>query len=225
MSKLVVANWKMNGSIDLVDEFAKTFTADNLILGLPTIFLSPFRNRNSILKLAAQDCSMFQGFGAHTGEISARMLRESGIEYVILGHSERRSISNLDSTENILQKLSNAMDAGLSSILCIDENFDQLIDEKTTDLLRNSLGKVILAFEPVSAIGTGIVPNLSDIRETVSKIKEKCDGINTLYGGSVNSINAREIMDIPEIDGVLVGGASLKIPELTAILQASSPAV
>jgi triosephosphate isomerase len=215
----------MNGSIDLIDEFAKTFNAENLILGLPTIFLLPFRKRNAKLKLAAQDCSMFRNFGAHTGEVSARMLQEIGIEYVILGHSERRSISDFDSVENILQKLSHAIESGLVSILCIDENFCRLIDENTANLIRNNHGKVILAYEPISAIGTGIIPKISDIRETVSKIKEMYDGIATLYGGSVNSSNAYEILSISEIDGVLVGGASLKISEVTSILSASSPTI
>jgi triosephosphate isomerase len=213
----------MNGSIDLIDEFAKTFNADNLILSLPTMFLVPFHERNTKLKLAAQDCSIFQNFGAHTGEVSARMLQESGIEYVILGHSERRSTSNLDSVTNVLRKLSNSIESGLVSILCIDENFDRLIDENTANLLRNNLGKVILAYEPVSAIGTGIVPKISDIRRTVSQIKEKHNGIVTLYGGSVNLNNAQEIMSVSEIDGVLVGGASLKTAELSSIISASSP--
>ncbi|MDR1034850.1 MAG: triose-phosphate isomerase [Holosporales bacterium] len=219
MGKLIVANWKMNGSVDLAEEFAKTFSVSNLILGLPTIFLLPCHNRNTKLKLAAQDCSIFPGFGAHTGEISAQMLREAGIEYVILGHSERRSTSNLDSVENVLQKLSHAIDVGLVSILCIDENFNRLIDKNTSDLIKNNQGKVILAYEPISAIGTGIVPKTSAIIEIVSQIKKEYEGIATLYGGSVNSDNASEIMSISEIDGILVGGASLKISEISALLS------
>jgi triosephosphate isomerase len=218
MNKLVVANWKMNGSLELVNEFAEALFADNCVLGLPYIFLSHFRTRNKKLKLAAQDCSIYAKFGAFTGEISATMLKELGVNFVILGHSERRSLSPIDSVDNVSRKLRNAITAGLQVILCIDDNYEQLIDLCTNELIINNAKQVILAYEPLSAIGTGIVPTTSYIETNVSQIKNEYPRTDVLYGGSVNSKNIELILNIPVVDGVLIGGASLKIEEMLHIV-------
>jgi triosephosphate isomerase len=219
VSKLIVGNWKMNGTTDLVDEFSRMMEADNLVLGLPYIFLSSFRSKTGKIKLAAQDCSIFSEYGSYTGEVSAKMLRSIGVEYVILGHSERRALSLLDSAKNVYRKLSNAIEAGLIAILCIDESYDQLIDKNTAKLIEENDEKVILAYEPLSAIGTGVVPDILEIAEQIVDIKERYHGVTTLYGGSVNSKNASEILSIEGIDGVLIGGASLKAAEMNTILS------
>ncbi|MDR1233632.1 MAG: triose-phosphate isomerase [Holosporales bacterium] len=220
MKKLVIANWKMNGSYELVEGFANAInTVNNLVVCLPSIFISNFRSRNKDIKLGAQDCSVFEGFGAHTGEISARMLREVGVEYVILGHSERRAISSLDSTQNILRKLRNVLDAGLIPILCVSERYDDLIDSDTEDVLAQQKNRIIVAYEPVSAIGTGKTPTIQEIIRSISEIKRSYNDIRVLYGGSVNQNNAAEILGIDALDGVLVGNASLKLNSLMEILK------
>ena len=220
MSKLIVANWKMNGTLDLVDAFLESIESDELILGLPNIFLAYSSSKNKNINLAAQDCSIFKNNGAHTGEVSAKMLSESGVSYVILGHSERRS-SNNETIDIIYQKMESALEAGLKVILCVDENYKELIDSKTNTLLRNNTDSIVIAYEPVSAIGTGIVPSVSEIDKVISEIKGMYYNLKTLYGGSVNTQNSHDILSIKSVDGVLIGGASLKLAELTEILKSS----
>lgn len=221
MSKLIVGNWKMNGTLSLVDAFLDSINEENIVIGFPDLFISYAHFRNKKLKIAAQDSSIYDEFGAHTGEISAKMLFESGCEYVILGHSERRSSSQSDSVENILKKLKNVIHNEMTAIFCVDENYEQLINEETCDFLKNNLEKIIIAYEPLSAIGTGVVSSISEISSALKSIKEKYFNIRTLYGGSVNSKNANDILSINEVDGVLIGGASLKLNELKEIVKFS----
>lgn len=218
MSKLIVGNWKMNGSLNLIDEFVSG--VDNrVVLGLPSLFISYAHFRNPKLRIAAQDCSIFPGNGAHTGEISADLLAASGCSYIIIGHSERRKMSDLDSIQNVLKKLQNVISAGMTAILCVDKNYSDLLDEKTVAFIKGHTDAVILAYEPLSAIGTGVVPSVSEISEVLQTLKDKYFGVRTLYGGSVNSKNSREILSANPVDGVLVGGASLKLLEINDIAQ------
>ncbi len=220
MGKLIVGNWKMNGSIKLVDEFILKINKQ-AILALPSIFISYVHFKNPELRIAAQDCSIFDGFGAHTGEISAQMLADAGCKYVIIGHSERRKTSNSDAISNILKKLQNVVNCGMTAILCVDERYAELIDEPTSDILKNHLDKVVIAYEPISAIGTGKVSSLKDISNVLADIKNSYFGVKTLYGGSVNANNVKDILSIASVDGVLIGGASLKLEELNKICQIS----
>jgi triosephosphate isomerase len=121
--KLIIGTWKMNGSTELVDEFTSLFDKKNIILGLPNILIAYARFKSKYLQIAAQDCSIFSGFGAHTGEVSCQMLVATGVKYVILGHSERRLFSKLDSIDNVFQKLSNTIEADMTAILCVDEGY------------------------------------------------------------------------------------------------------
>ena len=218
MSKLIVGNWKMNGSLNLIDEFVSGVD-DRVVLGLPAVFISYAHSRNPKLKIAAQDCSIFSGTGAHTGEVSADLLVASGCSYVIIGHSERRKTSDLDSIQNVLRKLQNAVSAGMTAIICVDEDYSDLLDEKTVSFIKNRTDAVVLAYEPLSAIGTGVVPSVSEISRVLQTLKDKYFGIRTLYGGSVNSKNSKEILSADFVDGVLVGGASLKLQEINDIAQ------
>ena len=218
MKKLIIGNWKMNGNISLVDAFTDSIHHENVVIGLPSIFIAYTHLKNMKLKIAGQDCSIYKENGAHTGEISANMLKESGAEYVIIGHSERRATSAFDSIPNILKKLNNAIDSGLIPVLCVDENYETLLDDETKKILKENKDNVILAYEPLSAIGTGIVPTCEEIQNVIATIKEKFFGIKTLYGGSVNSKNSKDILDIESLDGVLIGGASLKLSELKEII-------
>ncbi len=221
MSKLIVGNWKMNGTRPLVDAFLDSINEDNVVIGFPTLFIYYAHFKNKKLKIAAQDCSVNNDFGAHTGEVSAKMLFESGCEYVILGHSERRSSSQSDSVENVFKKLQNVINNGMTAILCVDENYDKLINEETCNFLKNNLEKIIIAYEPLSAIGTGVTPSISEISCALKSIKDKYFNIKTLYGGSVNPKNSNDILSIDEVDGVLIGGVSLKLNELKEIAKAS----
>ena len=220
MGKLIVGNWKMNGSIKLVDEFILGLNKQ-AILALPSVFVSYAHFKNLELQIAAQDCSIFDDFGAHTGEISAQMLADAGCRYVIIGHSERRKTSNFDTIPNVLKKLQNAVVHGMNVVLCVDEGYVELLDKSTADVLRNHSDKVVIAYEPLSAIGTGKVPSLTDISNVLSGIKKNYFGIRTLYGGSVNANNVKDILSIASVDGVLVGGASLKVEELNKICEIS----
>lgn len=218
MNKLIIGNWKMNGSLELINNFIEKLD-QRVIIAVPSVFMAYAHFKNPDLQLAAQDCSVFSSFGAHTGEVSAQMLNESGCKYVIIGHSERRQSSIFDSVENVLKKLENVALANMTAILCVDENYDTLLDEQTVNFLKSHTANVILAYEPLSAIGTGHVPAISEISNILKSLKNKYFGIKTLYGGSVNSKNAKDILSDEAIDGVLVGGASLKIDEINEIAK------
>ncbi|MDR0630735.1 MAG: triose-phosphate isomerase [Holosporales bacterium] len=217
-NKLVVGNWKMNGNIELVDRFIELFATKNIIIGFPNIFIAYIRSKSKDFKIAAQDCSIFDGYGSYTGEISAKMLANSGVQYVILGHSERRSLSELDSVHNVFRKLSNSVTAGLTAICCVDENFGSLLDNKTETLIKNNPEKILIALEPLSAIGTGSPLSADEISRSISAIKRQYNGVRILYGGSVTSHNFNNIICIPEVDGILIGGASLQIQEIQNIV-------
>lgn len=221
MNKLIIGNWKMNGSQSLVDAFIDSIEEQNVAIAFPDIFLTYAYSRNPKFKLAAQNCSVYNNFGAHTGEISADMLANSGCKYVIIGHSERRCEFQKDNTKNILKKLNNVVSNNMIPVLCIDEKYEQLIDQETSDFIKNNANNLILAFEPLSAIGTGKTPSISEISDMLKLLKKSYYNVKALYGGSVNARNIKEILSISSLDGVLVGGASLKLGEFKEIISAS----
>ncbi|MDR1609829.1 MAG: triose-phosphate isomerase [Holosporales bacterium] len=227
MSKLVVCNWKMNGSIQLVDSCVSAMAylpndvaLRNLVIAMPDIFLAYANSMEPRFKLAAQDCSVYGGSGAHTGEVSADMLMGVGVKYVILGHSERRSRG--EDTELIHAKLASAVRCGITAILCVSDDYESQITEQIEGLLQAHHDDVILAYEPVSAIGTGRLPGVGDIQRVAACLRRRYVISKVMYGGSVTSANALNILKMDEISGVLVGGASLKVDEVSAILAAAS---
>jgi triosephosphate isomerase len=184
---------------------------------MPHVFLSYVNSKSPRFKLAAQDCSIYGGFGARTGEISADILASIGVEYIIVGHSERRAHG--DDVESVYAKMENAVRCNITPILCVSDDYESQITNRTEELLRRRRDAVILAYEPVSAIGTGVTPSIDDIRETITRLRSRY-GVNSIaYGGSVTSDNAQDVMGINGISGALVGGASLKLRELSAILN------
>lgn len=214
MNKLLIANWKMNGDIGLLNEFKNVMNAPNLILALPYPLIPIAGQLCGDAKIASQDCSVYPGHGAYTGEISADMLRNLGATYIIVGHSERRNLMH-ETSEAIRSKIKNALIAGHKVIYCVSEKFEQQINNDLISIDDKS--DIMVAYEPISAIGTGATPVPQDIDNTAKKL-HKILGTKVLYGGSVTSKNIMEFCSLESIDGVLVGGAGLKISEVEAML-------
>ena len=185
-----------------------------------------------IIKLGGQDCSS-QSKGSFTGDISAEMLKDVGAKYVILGHSERRQYY-FESDEIIAQKIINAVENGLTPILCVGESLQQrqngnhqdfIINQLQNSLIQNKIDNLIIAYEPIWSIGSGAVPTIAEIEEITSLIISELSknknivDFKVIYGGSVNSNNAREILQTKNINGLLVGGASLNEDEFYKIIK------
>jgi triosephosphate isomerase len=249
MKKLIAGNWKMNGSLSEVCNLM-----NSLVEGLKSrpelpdradfVICPPYVHLalvHSMLPqgvvLGAQDCAS-QDNGAYTGDISAKMLKDVGCQYVILGHSERRQYHG-EANELIAAKVAKAHDAGLKVILCVGETEAERdsgrADAVVIDQLRKSLpGRVtaentVIAYEPVWAIGTGKVPSSEDVEAIHATIraclKEKLDNpesMRILYGGSVKPENAGTLLTIANVDGALAGGASLKADQFLAIAAAAT---
>ncbi len=217
MKKYIVGNWKMNGDKKFIETFFENdFSSPNtVIICPPSAYLSTVHShlKNNIF-LGAQNSSD-QDNGAYTGDISAQMLKDIGCSYVILGHSERRQLHN-ETDALINKKALKAMENGITPIICVGETLEQKEKGKTIDIIKNQLNictrdlsaPYLIAYEPVWAIGSGLTPTLSEIETVTSFIKGRFKR-PALYGGSVKLTNYKEILDSVDVDGVLLGGASL----------------
>lgn len=216
MKKLIVANFKMNPisskeAEKLFLSYDKKFKNTEVILCPPFIFLKKGIN----YELGAQNC-FHENSGAYTGEVSPKMLKKIGIRYIILGHSERRNI--LGETNEIIKKKINAcLENNLKIILCVGEKKGEDFKKIIKEQLKGVNDNIIIAYEPIWAIGTGKIPSIKDIEESYSFIKKLMPKSKILYGGSVNSENSKEILK--KTDGVLVGGASLKSKDFLNIIN------
>jgi len=241
---IVAGNWKMYKTPSEGGKFINDFNKLMLnIDGVEVIFCPPFSAlfnidgllKNTPYKLGAQNCH-WEAEGAFTGEISIPMLVDVGVDYVILGHSERRHIFN-ESNEWINNKVIAVLENGLDPILCIGETIEQRRNNDTKKILTeqlseglkgvNDLSKVIIAYEPVWAIGTGETASVEQVEEAHKWVKDIITDLysadiaeNTaiLYGGSVKPNNAEELFEIQNVDGFLIGGASLKIDSFSEII-------
>ena len=224
----------MNGSrdalVDMVAALQNIETENNIILCVPYTMLAVPSGRVSI---GAQDVSTHD-HGAYTGEVSAQMIAATGAEYVIVGHSERRQYHG-ETNDIVRQKATIALAAGLTPIICVGETMDEKQAGKTMDIIESGVresvpndpdGKIIVAYEPRWAIGAGLTPTDAEIATAHKLIADTLAdmglaGTPVLYGASVKGTNAAQIMSIPNVDGVLVGGASLKpddfIPIITSV--------
>jgi triosephosphate isomerase len=243
MHKLAAGNWKMNGLTAALAEVEALIALNpaplcEVLLCPPATLLAQMAHaaRGSFLALGGQDCHQGAA-GAHTGDISAAMLRDAGASYVILGHSERRA-DHAETDALIKAKAKAALAAGLIPILCIGETLAQrdagetlaVIGTQLDGSLPDDAATLVVAYEPVWAIGTGRTPTLAQIAEVhaflrgrlATLIGAKASGIRILYGGSVKPANASEIFALPDVDGALVGGASLKAADFSAIITALS---
>ena len=228
MSKLVIANFKMNGSKEFIESWIEDFLKEKesnnkILVALPSPYLLNFKDNN--LNLAGQNVSN-QSSGAFTSQLSAQMLKDCGAEYCLIGHSEARQYL-METNDNIKQKFDQLTQESIQSILCIGEPLEVREASKTMDYLSEQLKflnsdqeNLIIAYEPIWAIGTGLTPEIIDIQLAVDCIRGKFNkSIKVLYGGSVNSSNAANIAEKTDIDGLLVGGASLNPKEFAKIAQ------
>ncbi len=211
MKKIIIANWKMNPAS--MQEAKRLFDAvknTEAIICPPFVYLSVFKYKF----LGAQDCHWEQS-GPYTGEVSPKMLRDLGVKYVIIGHSERRALGE---TEEIVEKkLKAALKAGLTPIFCVGEKKGENARKVINKQLRGNLKGVIIAYEPVWAIGTGDFCSPEKAKQIREFIKKKFNN-KVLYGGSVNSKIAKDYTKVG-FDGLLVGGASLNAKEFKKIIK------
>ncbi|MBC7751646.1 MAG: triose-phosphate isomerase [Candidatus Saccharibacteria bacterium] len=248
----VIGNWKMNPSLatakslteKLSENLVKTTSLSRCKLAIAPTTLhmlaikSILEQASAQIQLVAQDTAITRNTGAFTGDISADLLKEAGIEWVIIGHSERRTIHHEDE-KLISQKIRATLDTGLGVIWCVGETLEQREAGQAmnvvtaqiqahTDILTNiDINKLIIAYEPVWAIGTGRTASPEDaqqmhgsLRQMLTQIRAELNQTSLLYGGSVKSDNAYLLAKCPDIDGALVGGASLDADSFLQIAQA-----
>jgi triosephosphate isomerase len=242
---LVAGNWKMNGLAASVGELdaivagaAGRAEKVDLMVCPPATLLAGFAARvaGSPVAIGGQDCHAAAA-GAYTGDISAEMLKDAGAQAVIVGHSERRTY-HMESNADVRAKAAAAWRAGLAAIVCIGESIDERRAGKTLDVVGAQLAgsvpegataaSLIIAYEPVWAIGSGLTPSTADVGAVHGFIRARLterfgragEGTRVLYGGSVKPANAKELMAVADVDGALVGGASLKAAEFLAIADA-----
>ncbi|KQS32604.1 triose-phosphate isomerase [Dyadobacter sp. Leaf189] len=249
--KIVAGNWKMNKVLDeavaLTSELVNMANDEvqndaQIILCPPAIYLTTIKKyieNAPNFSLAAQNCSD-KVSGAFTGEISAQMLQSIGVEYVLIGHSERRQYFN-ESNAVLAEKVNVALANGVSPIFCCGESLQQRQNEDYIGFVKNQLTeslfhlseadllKVVIAYEPIWAIGTGLTASALQAQEMHAALRQHiaakygesvAEEISILYGGSVTAASAPELFASPDIDGGLVGGASLKSREFTNIIKA-----
>ena len=234
-SSFFVANWKLNGNLQFIDQFISNISLPNAnskcVVICPTAIHLDYlsKNKNGFY-VGAQNVSEHEE-GAYTGEISVRSLIETNVDFCIVGHSERRQIFK-EKDQDINLKSERLVANNVIPIICIGETLEQKEKGITNTVLEEQLmnsipssstfENTIIAYEPVWAIGTGLTPTIDEIDETHRFIRSHNDKFNKykiLYGGSVKASNAKEITDLANVDGALIGGASLKSEEFTKIIQ------
>ncbi len=247
MKKLAAGNWKMNGTTASLSEVAALLQAHpapicDMLLCPPATLVAQMAAmaKGTALRVGGQDCDT-RGSGAHTGDISAAMLKDAGAGYVIVGHSERRT-DHAETDAVVQAKAVAAQGVGLVPVVCIGETEAERDAGATLDVIGTQLhgsvpdgataATLVVAYEPVWAIGTGKTPTIEQIAEVhafvrarlTARLGAEAAGVRILYGGSVKPSNATEIFAIPHVDGALVGGASLKAADFGAIVAALSAA-
>ena len=244
--KVIAGNWKMNMLPDETIKFIEELTPlvkdtnNEVILCVPytDLFYALLTAQNTNIKIGAQNMH-FEEKGAYTGEVSGKMLKAINVEYIIIGHSERRQYFN-ETDETVNKKIKAAFNYGLKPIVCVGETLEERESGKTTDIItkqtelalegltEEQVENTIIAYEPIWAIGTGKTATSEDANNSVKEIRNKiakiygqnvADRVIIQYGGSVKSSNAKELFDMSDIDGGLVGGASLKADEFSKIVN------
>jgi len=246
---LIVGNWKMNGlsadalplAADLANRLSNTESPSfDMMICPPFPYLDAIAItlKKSGLQLGAQDCHQDEK-GAHTGDVSAPMLRDIGCTFVLVGHSERRA-GHKETNDLVKAKANAALSAGLSVVICVGETEKERVSGKTNEVVAeqiagslpklSSAANTVVAYEPVWAIGTGKTPSTDQVQEIHSIIRRQiagslaeseADAMRLLYGGSVQPSNSKELLVLKDVDGVLVGGASLNSQDFWAIAESS----
>ena len=244
---LVAGNWKMNGTLaslaevdSLKEKLAGVSPACDVMICPPFTLLFPMGERlgDSTIAMGGEDCH-WEKSGAHTGDIAAEMIAETGASACIVGHSERRA-DHGETDEIVNRKAAAAHRAGLVAIVCIGETIEEREAGKTLEVISTQLkgsvpegstaANTIIAYEPVWAIGTGHTPTAEQVAEVHAHIRKELEGIvgageaggvRILYGGSVKPSNAAELMGVANVNGALVGGASLKAEDFFGIIEAA----
>ena len=244
--KLIAGNWKMNGSLAanevlvraLLDGLAQQSACD-VAVAVPAPYLAQLQSlvQGSPLALAAQDVSQHE-VGAYTGEVSAAMLREFGVRYVLVGHSERRQFHG-ETDVHVAVKAQRVLAAGITPIVCVGETLAEREAGQTDAVVKRQLAavihlnghcisEVVVAYEPVWAIGTGKTASPEQaqqvhavLRSQLAAATDQAARIRLLYGGSMNAANAAQLLAQPDIDGGLVGGAALKAVDFQTIIAAA----
>jgi triosephosphate isomerase len=241
IKKLVAGNWKMNGSLAANEALLaalRPVPAVDVALCVPYPYLAQLQRRPPGFELGAQDVSEFAA-GAYTGEVSAAMLADFGCRYVIVGHSERRAMFGEDDSA-VARKALSALSAGLTPIVCVGETLGEREAGEVLAVITRQLaavaevlgqallGRLVLAYEPVWAIGTGLSATSAQAEEVHAAMRVwlaeqgvDAAAVRILYGGSVKPDNAAELFAMPNVDGGLIGGASLAADDFMAICQAA----
>lgn len=225
--KICVGNWKMNGSVETVKMLSekingKEFSSTEVIIAVPYTLITQARHAfNPLYKIAAQSICPYAQYGAYTGEISASQVKEALADVVIIGHSERAKYAH-ETVDQIISQIELSIESGLEVILCVGETEAERNSKRTEEVITNRLKKIkplliqrdiriLIAYEPIWSIGTGLVPSNKEIEETLSLIKRETEGYTRgiLYGGSVNRSNTKNLLKIPILSGFLIGAASL----------------
>lgn len=245
---LVAGNWKMYGTRHSIDELLSGLNAQqwpeqvDLLIAPPALYIQQCREAlgQSPVRLAGQSCAWQAESGALTGEVSPAQLRDAGCEYVLVGHSERRSLFG-ETDEVVCRKFAAALACGLRPILCVGETQQQRDANETAEVVGRQLQVIlerfgvaglaqgVVAYEPVWAIGTGLTASPEQAQEVHAMIRarlallddEQAQRVQIVYGGSVKAENAPALFSMPDIDGGLVGGASLNADEFGAIARAA----
>lgn len=243
--KIIAGNWKMNKlpneAIRFIEDLTPLVkdTENEVVICVPFVdlFYSLMHAQGTNIKIGAQNC-YFEEKGAFTGEVSVQMLKSIGVEYVIIGHSERRQYF-AETDETVNKKLKAALAIGLKPIVCVGESLEQRESGNAKSVVKNQtklalegltneqVAKTIIAYEPIWAIGTGKTATKEDANETIAWIREEirntygtvAEDVIIQYGGSVKSGNANELFSMSDIDGGLVGGASLEAEEFGKIVN------
>ena len=245
MRPYIVGNWKMHGTRSMlsearaIDRAAERLMKAEVAIAPPFTMIHATRKEATLIGIGAQDCHAADG-GAHTGDVSAAMLKDAGAGFCIVGHSERRA-DHGETDADVKAKAEAAIDAGLSVIVCVGETeaerdagkAESVVAAQLAGSLPQSAGaaeKVTVAYEPVWAIGTGRTPTVDDVAAMHRSIREQLNGIygedgvdiRILYGGSVKPDNAAELLAVDEVGGALVGGASLTADSFLGIVVAAT---
>ena len=236
MNYLIAGNWKMNASKQFIRSYLSNLNFEEninvkMLICPPDCYLNEVNSKTNLaISKGAQNIS-FEEDWAFTVEVSAKMLNDLNVEYTIVGHSERRTIFNETSNE-VSIKATNSLKNNIHPIICVGETLQQKKDNQTKEILSKQFNEsinddtnndnTIIAYEPIWAIGSGLTPSLDEINEIHNFIKNEIQGYENykiLYGGSVKSANSKEILNLDNVDGLLIGGSSLNVDEFKKILS------